>query len=146
MPSSEACELCAQPGGREVWRDALCRVVRVDDPDYPGFCRVVLHDHVGELSDLPPARRAALMTVVAAVEQALRRLYAPHKINLASLGNVVPHLHWHVIPRFADDRHFPRPIWAEPLRAESPARAAVGDAALADAIRQALPDDQGVVP
>jgi diadenosine tetraphosphate (Ap4A) HIT family hydrolase len=36
---------------------------------------------------------------------------APDKINLASLGNVVPHLHWHVIPRFADDPHFPNPVW-----------------------------------
>jgi diadenosine tetraphosphate (Ap4A) HIT family hydrolase len=41
----------------------------------------------------------------------------PDKINLASLGNMTPHLHWHVIPRHAGDRHFPRPIWAEPLRA-----------------------------
>jgi diadenosine tetraphosphate (Ap4A) HIT family hydrolase len=40
----------------------------------------------------------------------------PDKINLASLGNVVPHLHWHVIPRFADDAHFPSPIWASPQR------------------------------
>jgi diadenosine tetraphosphate (Ap4A) HIT family hydrolase len=40
----------------------------------------------------------------------------PDKINLASLGNVVPHLHWHVIPRFADDPHFPNPVWGQRLR------------------------------
>jgi diadenosine tetraphosphate (Ap4A) HIT family hydrolase len=37
-------------------------------------------------------------------------------VNLASLGNVVPHLHWHVIARFADDKHFPQPIWGQAQR------------------------------
>jgi diadenosine tetraphosphate (Ap4A) HIT family hydrolase len=47
----------------------------------------------------------------------LRRLLQPTKVNLASLGNQVPHLHWHVIPRFADDAHFPDPVWAPRRRA-----------------------------
>jgi diadenosine tetraphosphate (Ap4A) HIT family hydrolase len=58
------------------------------------------------------------MRVVFAVEAALRGLMRPDKINLASLGNLVPHLHWHVIPRFGDDPHFPAPIWAAPRRGE----------------------------
>jgi len=62
------------------------------------------------------------MRAVFATEQALREALAPDKVNLASLGNVVPHLHWHVIPRFRDDRHFPAPIWAAPARAAAPAR------------------------
>jgi diadenosine tetraphosphate (Ap4A) HIT family hydrolase len=40
----------------------------------------------------------------------------PDKINLASLGNMTPHLHWHVIPRFKQDKHFPQPIWGVPQR------------------------------
>ena len=40
----------------------------------------------------------------------------PLKVNVASLGNVVPHLHWHVIPRYADDAHFPAPVWAQAVR------------------------------
>jgi diadenosine tetraphosphate (Ap4A) HIT family hydrolase len=51
------------------------------------------------------------------VERALRAVMQPHKINVASLGNLTPHLHWHVIPRYEDDPHFPRPVWAERLRA-----------------------------
>jgi len=54
---------------------------------------------------------AGKSTISAIVEQALRALIHPDKINLAALGNQVPHLHWHVIPRFADDAHFPDPIW-----------------------------------
>jgi diadenosine tetraphosphate (Ap4A) HIT family hydrolase len=53
---------------------------------------------------------------VLAVEQALRRVLKPHKINLASFGNLTPHVHWHVIPRFARDAHFPNPVWGERRR------------------------------
>jgi diadenosine tetraphosphate (Ap4A) HIT family hydrolase len=45
----------------------------------------------------------------------------PKKINLASLGNMVPHLHWHIIPRYTDDAHFPAPVWAESQRVTSAA-------------------------
>ena len=111
------CELCDTHGGELLWQDALCRVVLVKDPGYPGFCRVILNRHIKEMADLPHAEQQQLMRVVFAVEQALTRLMHPDKINLASLGNVVPHVHWHVIPRFADDAHFPQPIWATPVRA-----------------------------
>lgn len=113
------CELCEKDGGEILWFDGLCRVVLVDDADYPGFCRVILGKHVSEMSDLPESERQALMRVVFAVEAALRKTLEPEKINLASLGNVTPHLHWHVIPRFLDDRHFPNPIWGKPLRDSS---------------------------
>jgi diadenosine tetraphosphate (Ap4A) HIT family hydrolase len=110
------CELCESDGGTIIWRDERVRVVRVADPDYPDFCRVIWNDHVREMTDLAPTDRVHLLRVVLAVEGALRNLLNPAKINLASLGNMTPHLHWHVIPRFEDDRHFPRPVWAEPLR------------------------------
>jgi len=110
------CSLCRAEGERTVWRDGSCRVILVDDADYPGFCRVVWQDHVAEMSDLTAADQRHLLNVVLATETALRQLMRPDKINLASLGNVVPHLHWHVIPRFRDDRHFPQPIWAAPQR------------------------------
>jgi diadenosine tetraphosphate (Ap4A) HIT family hydrolase len=140
--SASHCELCSTPDAEQVWRDALCRVVRVPDADYPGFCRVVWNTHVREMTDLPGAHRRHLMNVVFAVEAAIRGLYRPDKINLASFGTLVPHLHWHVIPRFRDDRHFPQPIFANPLRpaADQP-RAEASSAALHDAIVQALAED-----
>jgi diadenosine tetraphosphate (Ap4A) HIT family hydrolase len=114
------CELCEAAGGELLWLGARCRVVRIDDEDYPGFCRVVWAGHVREMSDLSDVDCEHLMRVVFSVEQALRDTLAPFKINLASLGNVTPHLHWHVIPRFRNDRHFPKPIWAPPEREPSP--------------------------
>ena len=111
-----ACELCAGDGGEVLWRDQRCRVVYVDEPGYPGYCRVIWNAHVREMTDLGSTERAHLMDVVLAVEAVLRELLLPEKMNLASLGNLTPHLHWHVIPRRADDRHYPNPIWGAPLR------------------------------
>jgi diadenosine tetraphosphate (Ap4A) HIT family hydrolase len=114
---SDACPLCQASNETILWRDATLRVVRADDPDYPGFCRVILNRHVKEMTDLPSAERLHLMQTVFAVEAALRELLRPDKVNLASLGNQTPHVHWHVIPRFADDKHFPDPVWAAAQRA-----------------------------
>lgn len=91
-------------------------MVLVDDPHYPGFCRVILNRHIAEMTDLNENERQRLMKIVFVVEAAVREALRPDKINLASLGNMTPHLHWHVIPRFADDRHFPNPIWGEAKR------------------------------
>lgn len=110
------CPLCQPTRETVVWHDGSCRVILVDEPGYPGFCRVIWHTHVAEMTDLTAPEQRHLLNVVLATEAALRSLMRPDKINLASLGNVVPHLHWHVIPRFADDRHFPQPIWANAQR------------------------------
>jgi diadenosine tetraphosphate (Ap4A) HIT family hydrolase len=131
------CELCASDGGEVLWQDEFCRVVSVADPDYPGFCRVVLRRHVREMTDLAPEERARLMHAVFATESALRELMRPDKVNLASLGNMTQHLHWHVIPRFRDDRHFPQPVWTQPARTRPP-RAAPDTRALAELLRSRL--------
>ena len=95
-----------------VTRSRDWRVVRVlDNPDHPAFWRVIWNGHAAEMTDLAPEQRSALMQTVCKVEAVVRRELQPHKINLASLGNVVPHLHWHVIARWEDDPHFPQPIW-----------------------------------
>jgi diadenosine tetraphosphate (Ap4A) HIT family hydrolase len=114
--SAPLCELCAQPGGALVWEHEKLRVVLVDDGSYPGFCRVVWREHVRELSDLLPAERQQLLDAVLQVELAVREVMQPDKINLASLGNMTPHLHWHVIPRYFDDVHFPNPVWGQAQR------------------------------
>lgn len=132
------CELCRQAGGAILWQSADCRVIRVDDPHYPGFCRVIWNHHVREMSDLLPADRHALMQVVFAVESAIRQLYAPDKINLASFGNMVPHVHWHVIPRWADDRHFPEPVWGSVHRESTVNRPQVDDSTLARLIAEQI--------
>jgi diadenosine tetraphosphate (Ap4A) HIT family hydrolase len=110
------CPLCEGDGGELVWRDARARVILVEHDRFPGFCRVVWHAHVAEQTDLGEADQAWLMRLVAAVERAVRATMAPHKVNLAAFGNMVPHLHWHIIPRYRWDTHFPEAVWAPAQR------------------------------
>ena len=106
------CELCAAKNEDVIVSTPQFRVIMVDDANYPGFCRVIWNSHVAEMTDLAIANRSTLMQAVCKVEEAIRAAMQPDKVNLASLGNMVPHLHWHVIPRYRDDAHFPQPIWA----------------------------------
>lgn len=122
------CPLCTGTGSEDVlWQDSLCRVIWVDEAGYPGYCRVILHAHVAEMSDLVEEERRQLMDIVWAVEQAVREIVQPDKINLASLGNYVPHLHWHIIPRWRDDPTFPDAIWAPEKRPVNPSRSNLDD-------------------
>ena len=108
------CPLCDEMGGALVWQNSEIRVVLVNEPMLPGFCRVVWQQHVAEMTDLFPHQRQIIMHVVYVVEQAVREVMQPDKVNLATLGNMVPHLHWHVIPRYQDDIYFPGSVWSEP--------------------------------
>ena len=110
------CTLCIETTSELLWQDDFCRVVLLHDADYPGYCRVELLAHVKEMTDLPIEQRSQLMKVVCVVEQAIRDVLQPDKINLASLGNKTPHLHWHVLPRFTTDKHFPNSHWGEAVR------------------------------
>lgn len=108
------CPLCQTDGGRLLFRDRYLRVIAVDDPDYPGFTRVIWNDHIAEMTDLAANDREHVMAVVYTVEQILRETLAPDKVNLAAFGTMVPHLHWHVLPRWRGDRHHPDAYWSTP--------------------------------
>ncbi|MDX9709601.1 MAG: HIT family protein [Trichloromonas sp.] len=91
-----------------------CYVQLNRDQFFPGYCLVFAKKHVTELFHLDPAARAALMEEVNGVAAALAEVYRPGKMNYELLGNMVPHMHWHLVPRFIDDPLWPRPIWSEP--------------------------------
>jgi diadenosine tetraphosphate (Ap4A) HIT family hydrolase len=132
------CELCDQIGGTLLWHDETCRVVQVADADYPGFCRVIWKDHIREMTDLSAAERERLMTIVFSVETAIRATLHPDKINLACLGNMTPHLHWHVIPRFKHDNHFPQTVWGVAQREGKSSLPTGWQAQLMKSVRTAL--------
>jgi diadenosine tetraphosphate (Ap4A) HIT family hydrolase len=136
------CELCRSAGGEPIATSPRWRVVRVDDADFPAYYRLIWNAHVAEFSDLAADERAECMDVVARIERVMREQLRPTKVNLASLGNMVAHLHWHVIARFDWDSRFPQPVWAVTRRVVEPAavtRLAVPLARLDAALRAALP-------
>jgi diadenosine tetraphosphate (Ap4A) HIT family hydrolase len=137
---AHSCPLCQTDGGTLIARTPHYRVVFTGDKDYPAFIRVIWNDHVKEMSDLPPLAQTVLMQAVFAIEAQMRRVLNPDKINLASFGNVVPHVHWHIIPRWASDAHWPQPTWGTRQR-DGVAHGAAQLQALAGAIRVALQVD-----
>ena len=110
------CPLCETDGGLLIFQNEKFRIIQADEAGFPAFYRVVWTQHRPEFSDLSSEDRNICMNGVVLVEQILRSELQPLKINLAALGNMVPHLHWHVIARFEWDSHFPAPVWAAPVR------------------------------
>lgn len=115
--TAQPCPICTAQDEDILLQTANLRVIAVhNDSGSPAFCRVIWRKHIAEMTDLSAAERGELMEMVYKVEAAMRQVFQPAKINLASLGNVVPHLHWHIIARFENDASFPAPIWANPVR------------------------------
>jgi diadenosine tetraphosphate (Ap4A) HIT family hydrolase len=88
-------------------------VVLNRDQFFPGYSLLFTKQHVIELFHLDRAVRAGLMEEVSCVAEALFSVFQPDKINYELLGNMVPHIHWHLVPRRSDEPLWPRPIWSE---------------------------------
>lgn len=84
------------------------------DQYFSGYTLLFTKLHAVELFHLDRDLRSALMEEVSAVAEALYAAFSPAKINYELLGNMVPHIHWHIVPRFSSEPLWPRPIWAEP--------------------------------
>ena len=91
-----------------------CYVLLNRDQFFPGYTFVFSKEHVTELFHLDREARAVLIEEISSMADALNRVFKPDKINYELLGNMVPHMHWHLTPRFRTDRLWPNPIWAAP--------------------------------
>jgi diadenosine tetraphosphate (Ap4A) HIT family hydrolase len=84
------------------------------DQFFPGYTLLFTKIHVTELFHLDQTIRAELTEEISRVAGALFSVFHPDKINYELLGNMVPHMHWHLVPRFSSEALWPRPIWSEP--------------------------------
>lgn len=89
----------------------LCRVRLMNDRRYPWLILVPRRPGATEIVDLAPADRTALMEEIARASDALRQVAPCDKLNVGSLGNLVPQLHIHVVARRRDDDAWPGPVW-----------------------------------
>lgn len=110
------CPLCAPQSNVLYENDQIYIISVPNDENAPAFCRVIWKAHIKEMSELTVKEQQYLMGWVFCVEKAMREVLNPTKINLASFGNQVPHVHWHIIARFENDSCFPDSIWATPKR------------------------------
>ncbi len=117
MTDSRCDDLCRDlvvPPDQVIREAGPCTTVLFRDQFFRGHCLVVLKEHRTELFHLTPAVRFVLMEEVSRLAEAVNRALGPDKINYELLGNRVPHLHWHVVPRYRSDPLWGRPIWAAP--------------------------------
>ena len=133
---TEACRDVFLPEEFRIAELAVSTAFLYPDQAFRGRCLVTLREHYTELFQLTPAMRTALMEDVTRIAGALFRAVNPIKINYELLGNLVPHIHWHVIPRFREDGIYPKPIWAAQQLPRSLAAAERGD--LIASIRHSL--------
>ena len=101
-----------------------CQVVLADEQLYRGYCILFLRDHTEHLADLSFERQQRVWDDVARVAAAVRKVVEPVRLNYACLGNLTTHVHWHVIPRHADDPEPLHPIW---VRSVSERRVALSE-------------------
>jgi diadenosine tetraphosphate (Ap4A) HIT family hydrolase len=73
--------------------------------------------HATRLDQLPPDAATAFMSDLLRVQRAIVEVLKPDHVNLELLGNVIPHLHWHIVPRYKTDPRWGSPIWMTDERA-----------------------------
>ena len=108
----KGCPLCSKQEYPIIFSNDFLRILLINNQNYPGYCRVDLIDHIKEMSNLNKKSQNKLMKTIFLIEKIIKVYINPDKINLASLGNITPHLHWHIIPRHFEDNHFPNSIWS----------------------------------
>ena len=115
----------------------LCRVLLMNDAQYPWFILVPRREGAREIYQLGDADQAQLLRESSQLSRALMQAFRGDKLNVAALGNVVPQLHLHHIVRFAGDPAWPAPVWGRhPARPYAPAE----QAERLKALRAVLPD------
>jgi len=85
---------------------------------YHGYCIFVARRHATELNQLPDTERRAYFDERCLLARAIQECFHPHKLNYELLGNQVPHLHWHVFPRYWHDPDVLQPVWIALARAD----------------------------
>jgi predicted GNAT family N-acyltransferase/diadenosine tetraphosphate (Ap4A) HIT family hydrolase len=133
------CVFCEEVGGRLLQHHEDFRVVAIDDIELPGCARVIWNHHVAELSELNEAQRLLLVQALHETDLRIRTLHKPHKINIASFGNKVPHLHFHFIARWRTDPWWPESTWSQRPVAQWQGISATGFAEVAEHLSDSEP-------
>ena len=105
-----ACPMCPDDAATDVVAELRSGKVHLqNDADYRGYCILVCRRHVVEIHELTAQERLDWIEDIARIGRAITALCAPDKLNLSMLGNLCPHLHCHVMPRYVGD-----PEWVGP--------------------------------
>ncbi|MDA9792956.1 HIT family protein [Bacteriovoracaceae bacterium] len=91
----------------------LCKVLLINDSNYPWLCLVPKRENISELHELEENDEMILLSEIMQTSRILKKVFQADKINIAALGNMVSQLHVHVIARYKSDVAWPSPIWGK---------------------------------
>ncbi len=112
-----SCILCHDNHNEElIIKNDIYKIIKVFNKDYPIYFQIIVNRHIKELSDLPYKDALQIFEAIYLLDQLICDIFRVDKVNIASFGNIVPHLHWHIIGRYKNDKHFPNPIWGDITR------------------------------
>ncbi|MDO5530419.1 HIT family protein [Sutterella sp.] len=117
---TQNCPLCAEKPEGEFWRGRRFYAIDAGSDDFPAFIRIVDREHSPEMTALTAQKRAELRALLDAAEEEMIAALHPDKMNWAQFGNMVPHVHWHLIARWRDDGFFPECPWGPRQRTVAP--------------------------
>lgn len=99
---------------KPIYENELVRV-EVEESEIP-WLKVFTQKEYKEFSETPSEVKLEIFRVLDLIEKEMLGVYKPKKINIASFGNYVPHVHWHIMARFEEDSYFPDPMWGKKQR------------------------------
>ena len=108
------CPLCSKIDEDIIYENDIFRVILVDE--IPGYIRVIANKHIKEFSELSDKEAIDIMLAIKKIEKKMLEFLRPDKVNIASLGNMVPHLHIHIIPRYENDPWWPGTTFCDKKR------------------------------
>jgi diadenosine tetraphosphate (Ap4A) HIT family hydrolase len=119
------CPMCPDSSDEDVILELPSGKVHLqNDADYRGYCILIFRRHAVELHDLNDDERRQWIDDISHIGKAVTDLCHPAKLNISMLGNMVPHLHCHIMPRYLSDDdwghppHYRRPSERRPLAPE----------------------------
>jgi len=92
--------------------------IEIEPSEIP-WLKVFTQHAYKEMSEVPKEIRVEIYTLLHLIEEEMIVYYNPIKINIASFGNYMPHVHWHIMARFAEDSFYPEPMWGTKQRESS---------------------------
>jgi diadenosine tetraphosphate (Ap4A) HIT family hydrolase len=111
-----SCDLCqrleklkSEPGFIVEWEESIWMLG--DHQYFPGYTMLVSKNHCKEITDMPEVKAQKIFSELLLAHRVVENVFSPWKMNLCSLGNRVPHLHWHLFPRYESDPHRLDPVW-----------------------------------
>ena len=97
-----------------IWENEWVRIEK-EESEIP-WLKIFTKEPYREMSEVPIDTKMEIYALLDLIEKEMLSYYQPAKINIASFGNYLPHVHWHIMARFKEDSYFPEPMWGEKQR------------------------------